>query len=83
VKGNSLTQLFNEQLQSISQLIGSKKIDTIGVVNDNAEEGYAASTVNPEINVLLLVKVQSSLIALTAGSRGFEFTFREDGRKGV
>jgi hypothetical protein len=54
---SSLTPLFNEQLQSISQLIGTKKIETITVVSENIDEGYAVSTVNSEINVLLLVKV--------------------------
>jgi hypothetical protein len=54
---SSLTTLFNEQLQSISQLIGTKKIETITVISENIEEGYAVSTVNSEINVLLLVKV--------------------------
>jgi exopolysaccharide biosynthesis protein len=54
---SSLTTLFNEQLQSISQLIGTKKIETITVISENAEEGYAVSTVSSEINVLLLVKV--------------------------
>jgi hypothetical protein len=53
----SLTTLFNEQLQSISQLIGTKKIETITVISENIEEGYAVSTVNSVINVLLLVKV--------------------------
>ena len=54
---SSLTTLFNEQLQSITQLIGTKKIDTITITTENAEDGYAASTVSSEINVLLLVKV--------------------------
>jgi hypothetical protein len=53
----SLTTLFNEQLQSISQLVGTKKIESITVVNESIEEGYAVSTINSEINVLLLVKV--------------------------
>jgi hypothetical protein len=54
-----LTSLFNEQLQSIAQLIGTKKIENITVTNENTEEGYAISPVNKEINVLLLVKVLS------------------------
>jgi hypothetical protein len=64
----SLTTLFNEQLQSISQLIGTKKIESITVVNENIEEGYAVSTINSEINVLLLVKVYSYYVELIAGS---------------
>jgi len=56
-----LTSLFNEQLQSIAQLIGTKKIENIAVTNENTEEGYAISPVNKEINVLLLVKVLSYL----------------------
>lgn len=64
----SLTTLFNEQLQSISQLIGTKKIESITVVNENTEEGYAVSTINSEINVLLLVKVYSYYVELIAGS---------------
>jgi hypothetical protein len=56
-----LTELFNEQLSSISALIGTKKIESISVVNDsNIEEGYAGyavAAVNSEVNVLLLVKV--------------------------
>lgn len=53
-----MTELFNEQLSSISALIGTKKIESISVVNDsNIEEGYAVAAVNSEVNVLLLVKV--------------------------
>ena len=52
----SLKTLFDEQLQSISQLIGTKKIESIGVTTENTDEGYAVSTVSSEINVLLLVK---------------------------
>jgi valyl-tRNA synthetase len=52
----SLQTLFDEQLQSISQLIGTKKIESISVTTKNTEEGYAVSTVSSEINVLLLVK---------------------------
>ena len=59
VEGKALTSLFNEQLQSIAQLIGTKKIENISVTNENTEEGYAVSPVNKEINVLLLVKVPS------------------------
>ena len=58
VDGAALTGLFNEQLSSISALIGAKKIESISVVNDsNIEEGYAVVAVNSEVNVLLLVKV--------------------------
>lgn len=64
----SLTELFNEQLQSISQLIGTKKLEAITVINENTEEGYAVSTVNSEINVLLLVKVYHYEIDLMTGS---------------
>lgn len=57
VKGPSLVALFDKQLQSISQLIGTKKIANISVIEGPAEEGYAVSSVNSEVNVLLLVKV--------------------------
>jgi len=56
VEGEGLTALFKDQLQSIAQLIGTKKIESLDVVNENTEEGYAVSTVNSEVNVLLLVK---------------------------
>lgn len=52
-----MTTLFNEQLQSISQLIGAKKLESIAVINEIVEDGYAISPVSSEINVLLLVKV--------------------------
>ena len=57
VSEKELYSLFTEQLSSVSQLIGSKKLGSISVVSENAEEGYAASAVNSEITVLLLVKV--------------------------
>jgi len=56
VDGEALTNLFKEQIQSIAQLIGTKKIESLDVVNGNTEEGYAISPVNSEVNVLLLVK---------------------------
>jgi valyl-tRNA synthetase len=56
VEGEGLTSLFQDQLQSIAQLIGTKKIESLDIVNENSEEGYAVSTVNSEVNVLLLVK---------------------------
>jgi len=61
VEGKSLAALFNEQLQSISQLIGTKKIESITVVSENTEEGYAVSPVNSDVNVLLLVKGRVNL----------------------
>lgn len=48
--------MFKEQLQSIAQLIGTKKIESLDVISESTEEGYAVSTVNSEVNVLLLVK---------------------------
>lgn len=58
VEGGTLTKLFNEQLSSISALIGAKKIESISVIKDSKiEEGYAVTAVNSEVNVLLLVKV--------------------------
>jgi hypothetical protein len=54
----ALTELFNEQLSSISALIGTKKIESISMINNsNIKEGYAVTAVNSEVNVLLLVKV--------------------------
>ena len=73
VEGDALTKLFNEQLQSISQLIGTKKLENIAVVNENVEEGYAVSPVNSEINVLLLVKVNTRSFSLITGSSRFAF----------
>jgi hypothetical protein len=55
-----LATLFNDQLPSIRQLIGTKKIESMDVVAQNKEEGYAVSPVNSEVNVLLLVKVYFS-----------------------
>jgi hypothetical protein len=60
VEGKALTKLFNEQLIAINQLIGTKRIESVSVINDEPEDGYAVSPVNKEINVLLLVKVPSS-----------------------
>ena len=57
-EGKELTELFNEQLVAINQLIGTKKLESVSVTNDEAEPGYAVSPVNKEINVLLLVKVR-------------------------
>ena len=64
-QGHAATTLFNEQLQSISQLIGTKKIESIDVITENAEEGYAVAPVNSDVNVLLLVKVDSFKFLLT------------------
>jgi hypothetical protein len=75
-----LTNLFKEQLQSISQLIGTKKIESINVVHENNEEGYAVSSVNSEVNVLLLVKVVSYSLPLIPGTRGSRFTSHKDRR---
>ena len=75
VEGEALTKLFDEQLQSISQLIGTKKIERIAVVNGHEEEGYAVSPVNSEVNVLLLVEANSKKRQrmLITGPCGFEF----------
>lgn len=62
VEGKQLTELFNDQLIAIKQLIGTKKLESVSVTNDEAELGWAVSPVNTEINVLLLIKV--SLIPL-------------------
>ena len=37
-------------------MIGTKKIESLDVISESTEEGYAVSTVNSEVNVLLLVK---------------------------
>jgi hypothetical protein len=47
-------------LSSISQLIGTKKIESMDVIAQNNEEGYDVSPVNSDINVLPLVKVYLS-----------------------
>jgi valyl-tRNA synthetase len=62
VEGEALKKVFTEQLQSISQLIGTKKIESLTVGNEDAESGYAVSSVSSEINVLLLVKVRLLLV---------------------
>ena len=85
VKGPALMSLFDEQLQSISQLIGTKKIANISVIEEPAEEGYAVSSVNSEVNVLLLVKVWFSMRKkrLTSGSCGSHGASSEDRREVV
>jgi len=60
VEDATLNTIFREQLLSISQLIGNKKLESVDVISKQDEEGFAVSTVNSEINVHLLVKVISS-----------------------
>ena len=60
VEDATLNTIFKEQLLSISQLIGNKKLEKVDVTSKHDEEGFAVSTVNSEINVHLLVKVTSS-----------------------
>jgi len=69
VEGKELTDLFNDQLIAVNQLIGAKKLESVSVTNDEAEPGYAVSPVNKEINVLLLVQVPPPVIHVSDAVR--------------